>query len=77
MNDNAPIFKVGDLVQLKSGGPKMTVNYLEYYDGKFVQYDCRYFNGTETNYQLIKVWAREGTLVHAVEETVVPEAKEN
>ena len=67
MNDNAPIFKVGDLVQLKSGGPKMTVNYLEYEYGKFVQYECRYFNGTETNYQLIKVWAREGTLVHAVE----------
>ena len=36
------MFKAGDVVQLKSGGPLMTVSEA---DGNVVQ--CRWFNGTE------------------------------
>ncbi len=37
-------FKLGDLVQLKSGGPKMTVN--SKYDDT---YYCVWFSGTKNN----------------------------
>jgi uncharacterized protein YodC (DUF2158 family) len=38
-----PLFKVGDLVQLKSGGPKMTIKRLE--EDKAY---CEWVGGTET-----------------------------
>jgi len=48
-------FKVGDVVQMKSGGPKMTVDTVNYpynYDiqkvntsGKVESYHCKWFNG--------------------------------
>jgi len=36
-------FKVGDLVQVKSGGPKMTVNDADDSD----QIQCQWFSGTK------------------------------
>jgi len=51
-------FKIGDIVQLKSGGPKMTVHELGRsmrvqnvggnYNGKV---KCGWFNGSETNWE--------------------------
>jgi uncharacterized protein YodC (DUF2158 family) len=39
-------FKAGDVVQLKSGGPKMTVTEIELFNGKPVVY-CSWFVGTK------------------------------
>jgi uncharacterized protein YodC (DUF2158 family) len=39
-------FKNGDFVQLKSGGPKMTVSRTREYDG---YYECKWFAGSKLN----------------------------
>ena len=36
-------FKVGDIVQLKSGGPSMTISHLS--SGDDPKYSCTWFNG--------------------------------
>jgi uncharacterized protein YodC (DUF2158 family) len=41
MNDQ---FKAGDLVQLKSGGPQMTVKYFE---PSMDSYECQWFSGND------------------------------
>lgn len=43
----APKFKPGDIVQLKSGGPAMTVSEIRtsYGSGKFEGYWCEWFKG--------------------------------
>jgi uncharacterized protein YodC (DUF2158 family) len=47
-------FKAGELVQLKSGGPKMVVEqYVSYSDA----YECTWFAGTKHNQQKFKVEA--------------------
>ena len=40
------IFKEGDLVQLKSGGPKMTVVHINHVSDK-TYYDCKWFAGSK------------------------------
>jgi uncharacterized protein YodC (DUF2158 family) len=39
-------YKVGDIVRLKSGGPKMTINKLEDWQGT-QQANCEWFDGTK------------------------------
>ena len=39
-------FKVGDIVQLKSGGPKMTIYKLETFDGA-ERANCQWFEGNK------------------------------
>jgi uncharacterized protein YodC (DUF2158 family) len=39
-------FKAGDVVQLKSGGPKMTVSKLREWQGQ-TEADCDWFEGTK------------------------------
>jgi len=42
----APTFKPGDIVQLKSGGPAMTISEIsKSYEGKFTGYKCEWFKG--------------------------------
>lgn len=38
-------FKAGDVVQLKSGGPKMTVSYVREWQGQ-MEANCDWFEGT-------------------------------
>jgi uncharacterized protein YodC (DUF2158 family) len=42
-------FKVGDVVQLKSGGPKMTIEYIGNYaySGTEIKAKCVWFEGTK------------------------------
>lgn len=43
-----PKFKIGDVVMLRSGGPKMTINNLEESASNFYgRVHCRWFYGTE------------------------------
>jgi uncharacterized protein YodC (DUF2158 family) len=44
---NEGIFKVGDIVRLKSGGPSMTVDGYNDYDGDVV---CKWFAGDKLQY---------------------------
>lgn len=48
------IYKVGDLVRLKSGGPKMTVNSIN-----SVWIDCAWFTGSKANRENFKPEALE------------------
>lgn len=59
------VFKKGDIVQLKSGGPKMTIN--NYTDGSRVF--CKWFNSK--NEVQSEVFQQEA-LVLATETTVPP-----
>ena len=50
-----PLFKPGDIVQLKSGGPKMTVNAPRGTDN---DYHCKWFGGSKLSF----AWFAENTL---------------
>ena len=43
-----PVYREGDIVVLKSGGPPMAVGSIEISDGGEVTYDCAWFHGDET-----------------------------
>lgn len=47
MADKTHKYKGGDFVQLKSGGPKMTVSTYNQFNGS---YECKWFVGTKLNH---------------------------
>ncbi|WP_027186805.1 YodC family protein [Desulfovibrio cuneatus] len=63
MTDNKQKFKIGDLVQLKSGGPKMTVNSVTFP----LSCTCVWFAGTKSN--------KENFNYEALQSYVEPEPK--
>jgi uncharacterized protein YodC (DUF2158 family) len=47
-------FQEGDVVQLKSGGPKMTINKIEDWDGGRRAW-CKWFQGTDSKEDVFPV----------------------